>query len=843
MKLCSLLLLLCALLSVPNAVAIPDAADKTKRWTAAKFADADVPFPAFGPSLESHLHKGVVLRDRIEGHSLLIVGEQFHTGVAMRSPGEIVVRIPAGARSFRAMLGVDSNDLGYYANTGRGSVVASIESDGRILYKSPLLREGMNAIPVRLELNGQHEFSLRLGAVGERPPTYQAEWDQVDWADASVSSADGSKLLLSDLPDQPSREAYSHTPPFSFEYGDKTSTDILKNWKIDRQSHPLDDARTQYIVTYEDPSTRLIVRCVAIAYRDFPVVEWTVYFKNGGTDRTPILQNIQALDTKLEGNAQTGAILHHSRGSFASEADYQPLESEMKVGSRERFSSIGGRGTDGDMPYFNLSSLTHGVIFVLGWPGQWSLVAERDATGQTHVKGGQELTHFWLAPGEEVRTPLAVVQFYDGDWIDGQNLWRRWMLAHNLPRPGGQLPAPFIAGGSSRYTVEMQFATEANQKGFIDQTLNDGIPIDHWWMDAGWYPLTVGWWKTGTWVPDPKRFPQGLKPVMQYAHARHMKVVLWFEPERVSEDSWLFQNHPDWLIGAKGKDQLLFLGNPDAWHWLVEHVSQMIGDDGIDVYRQDFNFPPLSIWHSHDSPDREGITEIEHIQGYLSYFDELRRRFPNLLIDTCASGGRRNDLETLRRAVPLWRSDYPYKPISQQAQTYGLSLWVPYYGTAVNSLDPYTFRSQMTPALGFSMDHEQISGKREMAEQLLGQWREIAQLYFGDFIPLTPYSVSSDSWMAWQWNRPEGDRGVVEVFRRETSPFTTAQFKLRGLDPGARYIFTNLDSAESTEFSGKVLMESGLLVALKTQPASCLLTYKKVASGGVRKAAQPLPGR
>ena len=334
------------------------------------------------------------------------------------------------------------------------------------------------------------------------------------------------------------------------------------------------------------------------------------------------------------------------------------------------------------MPYFNLAWPGRGVIFALGWPGQWSLDLSRDQSTQVRVKGGQELTHFWLAPGEEVRTPLAVVQFWDGDWIDGQNLWRRWMIGHNLPRPGGKLPAPFVSGGSGRYTIEMQYATEQNQKQYIDQTLHDGIPIDHWWMDAGWYPFTVGWWKTGTWDPDPKRFPNGIKAVSDYAHAKHLKVILWFEPERVTEGSWLDQHHPEWLLGPDGKDKLLDLGNPEALHWLVDHVSGMIAEDGIDIYRQDFNFPPLEIWRSHDSPDRQGITEIKHVEGYLAYFDELRRRFPNLLIDTCASGGRRNDLETLRRAVPLWRSDYPYKPISQQGQTYGLSLWIPYFGTA-----------------------------------------------------------------------------------------------------------------------------------------------------------------
>ena len=73
---------------------------------------------------------------------------------------------------------------------------------------------------------------------------------------------------------------------------------------------------------------------------------------------------------------------------------------------------------------------------------------------------------------------------------------------------------------------------------------------------------------------------------------------------------------------------------------------------------------PLSFWRDNDAEDRQGITEIRHVEGYLAYWDELRRRHPEMLIDTCASGGRRNDLETLRRAVPLLRSDFqaPVRP-------------------------------------------------------------------------------------------------------------------------------------------------------------------------------------
>jgi len=444
------------------------------------------------------------------------------------------------------------------------------------------------------------------------------------------------------------------------------------------------------------------------------------------------------------------------------------------------------------------------------------------------VSAGQQLTHFRLLPGEEVRTPLVALQFWQGDWTGAQNVWRRWMIAHNLPRPGGHLPPPQLAGGSGRQTIEMQDANEENQREFLARVLRTGLKIDYWWMDAGWYPFKSGWWNTGTWDVDPGRFPHGFTPVSEAAHARGVKIIVWFEPERVTSGSWLWENHPEWLIGTNDKDKLLFLGDARARAWLVEHLSRIIGEQGIDTYRQDFNFAPLALWRSHDTEDRQGITEIQHVTGYLAYWDELRRRFPNLLIDTCASGGRRLDLETLRRSVPLWRSDFAYEPSSMQQFTFGLSLWIPYFGTGFNSVDPYVFWSQMTPAPGIGLDVARIESDSRQAQRLIGEWRSIAPLYYGDFYPLTSYSTEPTAWMAWQFDSPAEDKGMIQAFRRAESPFETARFHLSGLKASASYAMRDLDSEKESRHTGKELMEIGLEVSIRNHPGVTILAYHRV---------------
>ena len=812
-----------------SVLAVAEPIDNARRWTRAKFLG--VADDSIAPAhLLVRLKSGVLERNRIQERLFNIAGKSFERGVAMPSPGEIVVRLPGAATRFSAVVGVDSNDLGYYSNGGRGSVIASVEANGQTLFRSAVLREGLTGVPISVDLNLAREIKLTLTAAGEHGRTYQAEWDQADWANARVTLADGRDLWLADLPLGPLPHAYSTDAPFSFRYGDRDSAELLPAWHVERTTRKLNAEETEYVSIYTDPQTGLVVRCVAVAYLDFPVVEWTVYLKNSSSTPTPILQDVRALDSEFERTAEGEFLLHHSKGSPNSPTDFQPFATPLPPGHVEKLASIGGRPTDGDLCYFNLEWAGAGIIAGLGWPGQWDVRFSRDKQRGVRVSAGQQLTHFRLLPGEEVRTPLVALQFWQGDWVGAQNVWRRWMIAHNLPRPGGYLPPPQLAGGSGRQTIEMQDANEENQKEFLARVLRTGLKIDYWWMDAGWYPFKGGWWNTGTWDPDPRRFPRGFAPVSEAAHARGVKIIVWFEPERVTAGSWLWENHPEWLIGTNDKDKLLFLGDAGGRAWLVEHVSRIIGEQGIDTYRQDFNFAPLALWRSHDAEDRQGITEIQHVTGYLAYWDELRRRFPNLLIDTCASGGRRLDLETLRRSVPLWRSDFAYEPSSMQQFTYGLSLWIPYFGTGFNSVDPYVFWSQMTPAPGIGLDVARVESDSRQLQRLIGEWRSVAPLYYGDFWPLTPYSTEPTAWMAWQFDSPAEDRGTIQAFRRAESPFETACFHLSGLKPSAPYAIKDLDSGNESRHTGKELMEIGLEVSIRNHPGVAILAYHSIPS-------------
>ncbi|MGD0092773.1 MAG: alpha-galactosidase [Planctomycetota bacterium] len=812
--------------SFAGAAATPEELAVRDKWVQQSFAPPGPAAPQAGLVVLAN-HDPVLKNCRGEGRALTLAGKQYSRGLYCHAVSKVVVNLPAPGKTFSAVVGIDSNDQ---TKGGRGSVVFSVSVKEKELFKSPVLREGMAAMPVQVDLGGATTFVLDIGDAGDG-----ISCDQSDWADALVTLADGKELWLGDMPFV---EPPAGGLPFSFNYDGRAAADLLAGWERKEEEKQLDEDRLERTLTWSDPKAGLAVRCVAVQYRKFPTIEWTLYFKNTGAQDSGLWSDIQALDARFVGQAgkpaplaEARVTLHQNAGSQATIDDYRPYQTPLKPQSNLRLATSGGRGSDGVWPYFNLEWSAGGMLVAVGWPGQWAATFARDSGASVRVRAGQELTRFKLLPGEEVRSPLIALQFYQGDWIRAQNVWRRWMVAHNIPRLDGKLPPPLFPASSGNQLNEMQNANEANQKQFIDGYLDNGVQLSFWWMDAGWYPFKDGWWNTGTWEPDKKRFPNGLRAVSDHAHAKGVRILVWFEPERVTPGSWLYENHPEFLLGTGSGQKLLDLGNPEARKWLIEHVDKTMTEQGIDIYRQDFNMAPLDYWRKHDAPDRQGITEIKHVTGYLAYWDELRRRHPGLLIDTCASGGRRNDLETLRRSVPLHKSDMEYPNLTaKQTQLYGLAFWEPYFGAPVypaDRVDVYGFRSGLALMTGTGYDTRRKDLDYALLRKLVAEWREVAPNLYGDYYPLSAWSAEPDVWLAYQFDRPEEGQGVVQAFRRPQSIYEVARFKLRGLEPEARYALRNFDLPGETEALGKELMEKGLAVTIPDQPGAVIIAYKK----------------
>ncbi len=642
----------------------------------------------------------------------------------------------------------------------------------------------------------------------------------------------------------------SATAPCSFAIDGKLSSEVMRDWKRTDTERNLDARRRERTRTWLDGMSGLQARLVATEYAGFPVVEWTLWLKNTGKADTAMLESIQGLDATFEREGGGEFVLHGLRGDSCVAESFRPYALTLGPDLVKRCSppvggdKVSGKSSDGPdgWPYWNLQQPGGGIIFAVGWPGQWEATFMRDNERGLRVKAGQQLTHLVLQPGEEIRTPSVTLLFWQGDdVVRAQNLWRSWYLAHVLPRIGG-VPQPPTRAVWVDGTLESWTSVQAY--------LDAGIQPDICWRDAGgrktWYPSSDGpftdkkaWLNTGTWVVDATKYPQGFRPFSDKARENGTQFLLWFEPERVGDpNSWLGRNHPEWLMPGNSAGDVLNLGDPAALQWLTEHIDGMVKSQGLDWYREDLNGGNYgAAWRKHDAPDRQGITENLHVQGHLAFWDELRKRNPHLRIDSCASGGRRNDLETMRRAVPLLRSDWsvtafakePLQIEGNQAQTFGLSSWLPWQGAGVPFFtDAYAVRSYHLTGFGMISAGDWTKNAQKRTDTIRGytEARRIGPLLLGDYYPLTPYSLDKTSWIAWQFHRADLNEGVVQVFRRPEAATETLTVKLRGLEPQQRYEIENLDGGKAVR-TGVELMR-GLDITLPEKPAAAVFVLKAI---------------
>jgi alpha-galactosidase len=402
----------------------------------------------------------------------------------------------------------------------------------------------------------------------------------------------------------------------------------------------------------------------------------------------------------------------------------------------------------------------------------------------------------------------------------------------------------------------------------INAIVAHDLPVEFYWIDAEWFGGGAWWLNPGDWRVKQDLYPAGFRPISDALHQSGRKLLLWFEPERVCEGTPWFKEHllwllevpperrvynwgdkrtfPDWVTSESRRnqivdgDRLFNLAIPEARQFLTDFISARITEFGLDCYRHDANIAPLEFWRAADTPDRQGITEIRWVEGLYAFWDELLRRHPGLLIDNCASGGRRIDLETLSRSTPFWRTDFPGDLGGKQCHTYGLSFWVPLNSTGAVTPgrdSDYAWRSTISSTVTFglfgNLDAAQANPPPAdfpfaKAKATLAQYRRLQPYFLGDYYPLTPYTKAADAWLGWQFHRADLGGGLVQAFRRPESLPESARLKLRGLDPRSRYVVTDVDDAKPYELSGRELMVKGLLLTLPEKPSARIVTYRQV---------------
>lgn len=776
-------------------------------------------------------------------NTLKISGERFLRGWGFWCAGSLDARItlPEPADIFTAQVGInDSNDLNSKRWTARFEL---------------LLPDGTALADVTVQTGEKKEFSAGLGGTTAfilRMTEVNGCACPVDFLEPVITYSSGKQ----DFPGERGNQIADTALKFDYDG---------KPFDPDQWEHSLkQEGERNYFHRWFSPDGKVELRVEARIHEDFHTIEWIPTLKNISSETSELIENFQSLvftktiyDLPHHGvgnyreNApllQPEVILHRNYGTRATGTDFLP--SSLRLAGRHGMNEVildtdEGRSSAAWLPFFEIELFEERRIdFAIGWSGAWKSRIAFTSADTFEVTAGLRRTHFKLFAGEEIRQPSIIMHYMQGSQKDCRNEFRRFMVAHRLPRNSkGELLYPPI---SSMFSGSMP---NDMLKKYAELFRRKGLPVEVIWVDAGWYgadrevPLELHQsdWETtvGDWRVNQIPHPGGFRPVTDYLHQTGRRFLLWVEMERAVASTDIVREHPEYFIETGGDNRMLDLGNDDACDYAIETISTLIREQGMDCYREDFNFNTIPYWDAADTAERIGMAESRFITGFYRFWGTLRKRFPDLLIDNCASGGRRIDPETLSLSVPLWRSDFqcfvdiPFLPEANQVHFDGMSGWLPLHscGTAIRVKDDYAF---LSGALGTSLvdlcnrrhfDPEDDAFDFEWLKRMLEIAKRMRSFLTGDYYRLTECPEDFRNAYAFELFDEKCQAGYVGVFRREYTPAEEVEVRLHRIDPTARYRAEYIPGG-TQEISGAELQKQFFKLP---RPRSCqLLFFEKV---------------
>ncbi|HEY3841110.1 MAG TPA: alpha-galactosidase [Bryobacteraceae bacterium] len=470
----------------------------------------------------------------------------------------------------------------------------------------------------------------------------------------------------------------------------------------------------------------------------------------------------------------------------------------------------------------------------LGWSGNWRIAVEQTAYRQVRVTGGFNPFDFAypLAPGESLETPL----FYGGYSRDGYGGASR--LLHRFERetivPGGLesrlRPVLYNSWEATTFNV-----TEAGQEALADKAAPLGVEL--FVIDDGWFGARnndhAG---LGDWVVNPKKFPNGLKPLIDHVNKLGMDFGLWVEPEMVNPDSDLYRAHPDWVINFPGRprselrNQLnLNLAREDVKEHIFQVLDKLASEYNIKYFKWDMNRSFAEPGWPEAGAANERKLWVAYVRNLYEILDRLRAKHPKLEIEDCSGGGGRIDIEAIRRADEVWTSDntdaFDRLRIQEGfTQAYApkiMSAWVTDVPNMNGRSTPLAtrFLTAMQGALGIGANLNKWTPQDSaLATKMIVTYKRIRPtVQLGNLYRLA--SPRTNDATVNQYVSADGRQSVVFAFRHSQQYNTQAPtIYLRGLDEKAMYKVEAIDNKlveKQPALSGAYLMNRGLNVNLR----------------------------
>jgi hypothetical protein len=466
-----------------------------------------------------------------------------------------------------------------------------------------------------------------------------------------------------------------------------------------------------------------------------------------------------------------------------------------------------------------------------------------------------------LAPGGQFITPTVFLGAFSGGPDGAGNQLRPWVRAVLGSRDTWRNPDyPFTVNNSWGAGMDVDAAIA---RKMIADAATLGFEMYH--LDAGWFRAV------GDWHPDPRKFPHGLVPLADDAHAHGMKFGIWVDWTQAglaAEPGALNLRNPkvrDWLVadvphGWKPQDfkgQTIDIGVPAAKAYAQGEVNRLVNDYHLDMLEHDGYLVAQGCAradHPHAAPDPQR-TRVDHYDGedivtgpnstdvsyhavraYYDIYEQLRQRHPQLLLEICNDGGRMVDFGSAAHGDYFSITD-TYTPLANRRAFYDASFVLPpamleayeaKWPTPTVASFLYMLRSGMMGWLTVMQNTTEWSAEQHAAA------REAIALYKARLRPLIRdaqlfHICARPDGVHWDgmeyWDRTRG-QGVVFAFHGSDAAEAEHRFVLSGLNPRALYHlhFEDGTSPDATA-SGRQLMTSGLQVVLRAPVSSELVFF------------------
>ena len=407
----------------------------------------------------------------------------------------------------------------------------------------------------------------------------------------------------------------------------------------------------QITASYSGPG--FVVDQHIVLYEDTALIEtWPVVHCSG--PQACRVTRIDSFDLNLPAADYS---LHYYKGGWGNEFEpvFGPLQAEVIL------EADAGRSSRKFHPWFALYRGNESVLSgSIAWSGNWDFRFQPLTEGGWRISGGLLERAFAkeLQPGQSLEAPrMVLVLGHDLNAVSQQyaEVGRRHWYPNNALSQ--QLPIEW----NHWWPYE---DAEINEQVFaanVDRAADLGIEICT--LDAGWFgpsdPETFWEHSRGDWnLVNDRRFPHGIRPLAERAHARGMRFGIWCEIEGLGSEAQLAKDHPEYVATRAGKSLGgVCFGNPQVQEWALQTLSRLVTEYQADWIKLDYNLDAGLGCDRSDHGHQPGDGLYEHVRGYYRMLERLRATFPELVLESCSSGGLRIDLGLMRQTFMTFLSD------------------------------------------------------------------------------------------------------------------------------------------------------------------------------------------